>query len=336
MDMERESARRKREIQRELDQEAKHNQRELLAHLREESRRREAMLLAEESQNQIIQLETVHRQSFDPTDWESLRDGSPPSRPEIPVPHELVLAEEALRNFRPTLLERILKRWGSERRALLEQERTTLYQAYQAAIDAADQEFQQQLAAYYSVKEIAQGVLDKNSEACETAAYMCGCYDELIELGCNPLMSMDEGDSAYLMLTADESSGVPKNVKIFSEETNRVYTEKLSAARRMEIHQDYVCGVALRGARETFAAIPHIKMVLVDVVGQFVDKRTGEDTASIILSVYCPRSVLQQLNWDEADASDEIEELEHRMNYNTRRGMQPVVSFADDEGGQDG
>lgn len=172
-------------------------------------------------------------------------------------------------------------------------------------------------------RELALQVLKGDADAYEEAIRSTECLAELAAtLGTGDMKLRLTSDLAQLTLTADEATVVPSEQKTLSAR-GAVSTKKLPAARRMEIYQDYVCGAALRAAREVMAVTP-LDAVLVHVEAPTLDTSTGHRVPRVILSVLCTRAELQGINWDLVDASDLVGRLEHRMKLTRGKGFVPV------------
>jgi hypothetical protein len=109
-------------------------------------------------------------------------------------------------------------------------------------------------------------------------------------------------------------------------------SEKLSVkpmpkGRFHEIYQDYVCGCMLRVAREVFAMLP-METMLVTVLADLLDSRTGQIAEQPVLSAAMPRTVIARLNFEQLDSSDALENFRHRGDFKATRksgGFQPIT-----------
>lgn len=329
IEYERESWRRQRMVEAELARQASANAREATKAAMYEQRRAEAMLIVEQSELRVAQLETVHQQASPPVDWSQFLNPKLPPVPLAPSDPRLLDLENQLANFKPTFIESLFGGRGLRRRSQLEEEVLRLRQHRQEQHDAAVELHRQEVAAARELEQLAEKLLRGDLSAREEVFELIGCFEELVELGAEPETEVLGDGTLYLHLFADEASVVPREVKVYSESSNKAISQKLDVARRMEIHQDYVCGLALRGAREIYSALPGVRSVLVDVVSHVVDPRSGSAEGVVLLSVYCPQLKIAGVDWETADASDVVEELSHRMKFLSRKGLQPVVSFVD-------
>lgn len=80
--------------------------------------------------------------------------------------------------------------------------------------------------------------------------------------------------------------------------------------------QDYVCGCAIRVARDMFALLP-LRHIIVD----------AEDSGRDILSVDFTKKAFEQLEFETLDASDAVEQFQHEMDFDAHRGFAPIVAL---------
>lgn len=90
--------------------------------------------------------------------------------------------------------------------------------------------------------------------------------------------------------------------------------------RFCELYQDYVCGCALRIARELFSFLP-LSRVAVHVQTDVLDQATGHMVQQTILSVCMPRAILSQINFKAADPSEAMSLFPHRMGFKKTKGF---------------
>ena len=102
----------------------------------------------------------------------------------------------------------------------------------------------------------------------------------------------------------------------FNVNSYQVLREALSlpVEQYNDLLQDYVCGCAIRIARDIFALLP-LRSVLINAIDN------GED----ILSVKFKKRSFETLNFSRIDASDTVEQFEYRMNFNLHDGFKPII-----------
>ncbi|MCW8138203.1 MAG: hypothetical protein KIT58_04790 [Planctomycetota bacterium] len=290
-----------------------------------------ARLEVEASEAHLDELTSVHRECVEPVNWRALAAQPAPSKPSGPAPvdpRRSEAAKKALRSYRPGFFERML---GLTSRKVQLELRVAKALAAEAAEEAEARErhllevraWEEAMEDWRDARELAEQVLKGDVDAYGEAIRSTECLAELAAtLGTDELRVDITSERAELTLTADESTLVPLEQKTLSAR-GAVSSKKLPAARRTEIYQDYVCGAALRAAREVMAVTP-LEAVLVHVEAPMLDTSSGNMKLRTILSVLCTRRELDPVNWDLVDASDLVETLEHRMKLTRGKGFVPV------------
>lgn len=126
-------------------------------------------------------------------------------------------------------------------------------------------------------------------------------YDDLLDFGGNFLFGTDRSDTMEVEFTAKSAEVMPSK-------------RSLGTMGYNDLLQDYVCSVAVRTARDTFALLP-VEYVKIHVV----------DDDKLILSVCFDRKRFTKLRFSSADPSDVVEKFPHNMDFSTTKG------FAEDE-----
>ena len=96
------------------------------------------------------------------------------------------------------------------------------------------------------------------------------------------------------------------------------------------MYQDYVCGCALRVAREIFALLPSM-MVIVTTTSDVLNTSTGHLEVQPVLSVAMPRVTLEGLNFDSLDPSDSLNNFVHNMRFLKTKGFRVVDKITPDD-----
>lgn len=102
----------------------------------------------------------------------------------------------------------------------------------------------------------------------------------------------------------------------FTVNSYQVLSEAISlpVEQYNDLLQDYVCGCSIRIARDIFALLP-LRSVLINAI----------DNGKDILSVKFKKRSFEALNFAQIDASDTVEQFEHRMNFNLNDGFKPII-----------
>lgn len=148
--------------------------------------------------------------------------------------------------------------------------------------------------------EAAQPVLQGNIDAYLQVIQDMNPYDDLLDFGENFLFGTDTSEVMEVEFTAKSKALMPSKRSIGSHE----YYDLL---------QDYICSVAVRTARDTFALLP------VDYV-----KIHAVDGGKLVLSVCFDRKTFTKIRFSLADPSDIVEKFPHNMDFNFVRGFAEV------------
>jgi len=135
-------------------------------------------------------------------------------------------------------------------------------------------------------------------------------YFELVSI-LNPFNDLLEYGSEFELGTDD-----PRMMAVhFKVNSNNVIkgAKKLSKEEYNYILQDYVCGAAIRVARDLFALLP-LRHILV----------TAIDQRKNVLSVDFQLDTFQTLDFTALDASDTIRKFRHRMEFSSVSGFSKV------------
>lgn len=97
--------------------------------------------------------------------------------------------------------------------------------------------------------------------------------------------------------------------------------KKLPITQYNDLLQDYVCGCAIRIARDIFALLP-LRSVIVD----------ARDKNKEILSVEFTRKEFQKMDFAHIDASDTVSQFNHRMAFTLEKGFMTIIPIDDKQG----
>jgi hypothetical protein len=168
----------------------------------------------------------------------------------------------------------------------------------------------------------AQRVLEGDLAAYQQVLEESDCFEELNELGCAVAVQWGSAKVARAAVRAQEADVVPVEEKTVTAR-GKLAIKKMAAGRVTDIYQDFICGAALRTARELLAILP-LDVVVVDVYTNLLNPATGHFEDAPVLSVYCPRERLERINFDNADASEVILTMRNAMTFRRGKGMDRV------------
>jgi hypothetical protein len=289
-----------------------------------------AALEADAYEANIEALTSIHRECADSIDWQAVVARQPPSAPMLAAVDRSLstAARYELEGYAPSFFERLFGLKGRYRgleQALRDAEQRELASAQHNQAIYASQLAEWNAAVQWTedMHELAQRILGRDVDAYGEVIRAMECFKELGAVIGDQSISVKLNETqAEITLNVLESHVVPAEQKALTAR-GKLSVKKLPEARRMEIYQDYVCGAALRVARE-FMAVTPIELVLVHVDTSLLNTATGQFEARTILSVACPRDRLARVDWDRVDASDLVSSLLHQMKVKRGKGFAAV------------
>lgn len=294
--------------------------RRVLAALNKQNAALWAQAQVQEFEARVEVLKTVHTECREVMNWRAWLHAPEPAPP-APSNQAEQWALHQLQSHQPGFFDKLTGKAKSEA--------DRLHAGVHAARQHDAQHYQQQLATHAEavrqlrfVQRLAKGILEGDPEAYRTAMDWRECFAELEELGSrvDVVLVSETQVEADLFLNGDEV--IPNEVKTLTA-SGKLTTKAMSAAQTNDIYQDYVCGSALRVAREVFAALP-VREVLVHAIGDVLNTASGHVEHEALLSVLMPRDVFERLNFASIDASDSMKNFNHRMKFQKSKGFSPV------------
>lgn len=178
-------------------------------------------------------------------------------------------------------------------------------------------------------QQAGQAVIAGNLDAYRTVLTYLSPFLELIESGMNVTVGALRHDVVVLRCLVDDDTIVPREKKELSA-AGKLLTKSVPAGVYWALYQDYVCGCALRIAREVFALLP-LPRVVVNVARTALDTSTGHMTGTDILAVSIPRETAATLRYETLDPSDSLTHFDHRMKFKKTSGFEPIEAMTADE-----
>jgi hypothetical protein len=289
---------------------------------------REAEQIVAKYQAYLEQITSLHRASSStPVNWSSVAREAAPSKPRRSNDRE-VEARQAHRRYRPSFLDRLLRRQEKQ----LESLRHGVAEA--ASRDEKDHDerlnrHKQAVMGWKGKRALAERILRN-----EPRAFL----DAIREL--SPLAAI-ENLGTNLNFAIDDTCNLTGNIRVHGNEVipSEKYTLRKSgtlSTRQMPqgefnlIYQDYVCGAVLRVAAELFALLP-IERLLLNATDMRVNSSTGHLEEQSILSVLIVRATFEGLNLANVDPSDAMDNFLHKMQFKRLSGFRVVKPLSYDE-----
>jgi len=299
----REEQRRYRELQRRAKEQAK------LSALQQ------AQLEVETYENRLELLLSIHKEQGEEWNWQRILDSSPPLEPVRNGRHESAVA--ARRDaYRPGFFAKLFGKAKKQAEAF----EIDLYLARGAdtrEFEDAKAQCQRDHATWEDERALAKCVLSGDRDAYTRVLRELAPFAELSELGSSLSFRIHTAKLLEVTLKVNSQQAIPGEIKSLTA-GGKVSSKPIPKPRFHEIYQDYVCGCVLRVGREVFALLP-VETVIVTVMADVFDSRTGRTSEQPILSVAVPRAVLTKLNFNRLDPSDAMANFLHRGDFSASR-----------------
>jgi len=305
---ERESLRRKRELERQGKQ---------LEKMQEIER---AAYEVEVFENYIDIITSIHKDCGDKWDWEKLKSSKPPAEPRRLNKFESS-ARSALESYEPKFIDKILRRTESKR-AELEKKIEKGSFGDEAEYNEALEKYTQEHANWELIISLAEKILDGDEHAYIDAVRQADPFSEISYLGSEINFRTEGKKLIEATINVNSEEVIPGEVKT-QLKSGKLSVKAMPKTRFYELYQDYICGGVLRVARELFALLP-IDIAMVTAVGELLNTKTGHMEDQPILSVIIPRDKLHELNFEMLDPSDSMGNFIHNMKFLKTKGFQKV------------
>lgn len=313
---ERESRRRQRELEQQQKQ---------LERMTELERAQHA---ADVFENRISVITSVHVECGNRMDWQQLASMPAPGEPQLLSEYEDG-ARASAEQYTPSLADK-LRRQVERKRAELSAGIERAKERDKAVHADRMREYRQELHNWETNQRIAEGVIEGQADAYQEAIRQLSPLEELGELGSSLTHKIDTGAALIdVTFTVTGESVIPRQTKSILK-TGKLSVKDMPKAQFWSLYQDYVCGAALRVARELFALLP-LEMVIVTALDSVLNTQTGYMEEQPILSVAIPRATIEILNFDLLDPSDSMENFVHNMKFYKTKGFAPVEKLSADD-----
>lgn len=264
-------------------------------------------------------LTSIHKNVSNKIDWNDILNTPKPVEPEYGTSNE-TSAQQLLDNFKPSILDKVFgktKRKLETLENLIAESKLKDQKQYQIALN----EYNQEVSDWEERREIAKGVLERDTKAYLEAIKYFAPFDDLSELGSKASLSFNT-ESVEIEIYIRSIDIIP-DYELRQTSTGKLSKKKMSKSNYYELYQDYICSVVMRVAREIFAHLP-IKYTVVHAVSDLLDSNTGHLEKSVILSIKIPEDTLAKLNLDRIDPSDSMCNFVHNMKFKKMSGFEEV------------
>ena len=297
---ERESQKRQRELEQRAKEQAKLSAIE------------QARLEVETFENQLDGHVSIHKEQSEVLDWEEFAASLPPPAPQRKSYHELKTKQRVMV---------LLPNQKANSEAEIEQARLQDEQSFQDET----QTYSDQKVKWGKLKDLSRRVLAGEHKAYTEALLEFNPFADMSDLGSSIYFIVHGAKLIECVLKINGKQAIPAEVKSLMA-SGKVSIKAMPKGRFHEIYQDYLSGCVLRVAREAFALLP-VDTVLVTASADSLDSRTGHTVEQPVLSVAMPRSAVARLNFDQLDASDALENFQHRGDFKASRKSESFNSI---------
>lgn len=309
--------------QRRADREAERERKELLRQYKQQTKLMEAeraKLEVDLFENRLKLLKSVHKQCSGPWDWKSLATLPEPTRPIIVTDNEKE-AKTNLENYHPGFISKILGIAAQKEKNLSEMLKEAI-QKDKELNEKNNQEYEKTYQEWFTITSMAKKIIAKSYLSYIEAIELANPFDDLLEIGCQFEYEILNEKSIIVTVFTVNDEIVPKEIKSLTK-TDKLSIKAMPQAKFNEIYQDFVCGIALRVAREIFSILP-IGFTNVNIIGNILELSTGHLKPLPIASTLIPRETIGKLNFELLDPSDSFKLLVHKMNFRKTSGFAPV------------
>jgi hypothetical protein len=265
----------------------------------------QARLEVEAHESVIEVLLSVHTEQTPAVDWRALAASLRPHRPPFVRRNEF---SAQLRYDVATII-----RSGSANPLWIEEARLLDADEYARGLEA----YEKAVTEWECTVSLANRVLAGEAGAYSEAVAEFSSLSDLAGLGSSLHVAVHDCKSVSCTLAVNGHDVVPEEAKSLTA-SGKLSVKRMPKTRFHEIYQDYVCGCALRIAREILALLP-IDTVLVTASVRSEDDHCGEDQEMPVLSIAADRLTIESLDFETVDPSDTVELLIHRGDVRASR-----------------
>lgn len=271
-------------------------------------------------EDQIGTLRSLHRDCSVVLDWDAIHNSASPRTPKPTNANEHA-AMSRLNGFQPNLLDRLLRRSESRRAALAEE--TERAKAKDEAVNrSAANDHKKAHGDWEDARAMAARIRDGEEDAIGEVLAGSDALDERRDLIPSVKFSVVSRTVVEAEVRVHGSDIIPKETKTLLK-SGKLSEKAAPKGAFYGIWQDYVCGAALRVARETFAHVP-VETAVVHVLIEMLDPKTGHLAEQPVLSVAMPRQTVDRLNIDLVSPSDSMSNFVHQMDFKKTQGFRAV------------
>jgi hypothetical protein len=268
-----------------------------------------ARLQVELYRNRIDQIRSIHHECDDIVDWLEVSNRQPPFKMGQLGPNETE-AKQKLDNYKPGFFDRLFNK--SEKK--IQKLKNEIYEAIQKDSHLYEE--------WEHMHNIANRMISKDIDAYFEVIDEFGPLDDLVEFGSGFEFGTDHEDVIHVSFDVNAEAVIPEK-DLSLTKTGKLSEKDINKTTYFDLYQDYVCGSALRIARDMFALLP-IGYVFVHAYENKNNPATGHKEKSPILSVKYDKASFSILNFTNLDPSEALKNFEHHMVFKKTKGFEEV------------
>lgn len=261
-------------------------------------------------ENQIEMIQSVHKEWGDLIDWKAISESQEPVKP--------IQETKNQDSFKAGLFTKIFGGEAKKKEKAIAQDETDFKDAYS--------QWQIEHKEWKEDKSLADRLFSGDEKSKVDIIEKMNPFSEIEELGESLRFEINENSIVETILNPFGDDVVPSERKTLLQ-SGKLSVKKMPVGMFNEIYQDYVCSCILRLGNELLAILPD-EIVLVHIMDDLLNKKTGHKEQQCIVSVAISRETIANLNMDMIDPSDSLENFVHNMKFMKTKGFGAVEKIS--------
>jgi hypothetical protein len=264
-------------------------------------------------------LKTLHIDHSDMINWDTISDEPKPMEPIREFKQE-EMAKWQLDIFQPSFFDKLLgltEKKIKNLTDLLEQARKRDKSIHEAKLS----NFASELKDWNVMQSIALGIKRKDVQAYKDALDFFKPFDEISQLGKELRLNLNE---EYIDIEFDTfADGIIPTFELSLTSTGKLSRKDMSLTKFNDLYFEHICSCAIRIAKEISILFP-VSHIVITVISKDLDKATGHNANSAVLSFLTTPDKIEQLNLETIQPSETIKSFIHNLKFTKSNGFSPV------------
>ena len=269
----------------------------------------------------ISSISSIHKKDIAMLDWERIKSTPPPIKPEYKNYNE-INALLKLNNYTPTFFDKLFKLTNRKKKKLMkkvEEAREIDKNNYEKEL----QEYNNKYQEWKQMNEIANNVLNGNTNTYYEVVKKFSSIESLIGKNLIRKYNINVIRKDFVECSVFTNLNIVPNIEKRLLVRGEISQKQMSKTKYYKLCSDYICGCALRVAKELLAVLP-LKAVLININNQMLNLKNGLTEDMTLLSVLIPRETIFAINLLKVDPSIAMENFIHKIKFKKTKGFQPV------------